>query len=59
MPRNFLAHAGLEANATEARMEGWNVKDAWRETRKHTFLRYSPKAKRRVEEITAKALGGV
>ncbi|WP_297495613.1 CRISPR-associated CARF protein Csx1 [Thermococcus sp.] len=59
VPRNFLAHAGLEANATEVGMEGWNVKDAWRETRKHTFLRYSPKAKRRVEEITARALGGV
>ncbi|WP_297508183.1 CRISPR-associated CARF protein Csx1, partial [Thermococcus sp.] len=59
VPRNFLAHAGLEANATEARMEGWNVKDAGREARKHTFLRYSPEAKRRVEEITAKTLGGV
>ena len=58
-PRNFLAHAGLEANATEVRMEGWAVKDAKREARRHTFLRYSPKAKRRVEEITAGALGGV
>ncbi|WP_297467632.1 CRISPR-associated CARF protein Csx1 [Thermococcus sp.] len=58
VPRNLLAHAGLEANATEVRMEDWNVKDAQREARKHTFLRYSSKVKRRVEEITVKALGG-
>ncbi|WP_297504498.1 CRISPR-associated CARF protein Csx1 [Thermococcus sp.] len=57
-PRNFLAHAGLEANATEVRMEVWDVKDAKREARLHTFLRYSPKTKRRVEEITARALRG-
>ncbi|WP_297420263.1 CRISPR-associated CARF protein Csx1 [Thermococcus sp.] len=59
VPRNFLAHAGLEANATEVKMESWDVGDAKREARKHTFLRYSQDAKRRVEGITAKALGGV
>jgi len=58
VPRNFLAHAGFEANATEVKMESWNVGDAEREARKHTFLRYSPGAKKTVEKITVNALGG-
>ncbi len=56
--RNLLAHAGLEANATEVKMEKWQIKDARKEARFHTFLRYSLNTKRRVEELTARALGG-
>ncbi|MDV3103745.1 TM1812 family CRISPR-associated protein [Thermococcus waiotapuensis] len=58
-PRNFLAHAGLEANVTEVKMDRWEAGDVRREAREHTFLRYSQEARRRVEEMTANALGGV
>ena len=58
VPRNFLAHAGLEANATEVKLEEWEIRDVGREARLHTYLRYSPKAKRFVEEITVRALRG-
>ena len=59
VPRNFLAHAGLEANATEVKIGRWDVKDAKREAREHTFLRYSPDTKKTVEKITMNALGGI
>ena len=58
VPRNLLAHAGFEANATEVKVVEWEVKDASREARMHTLLRYSPKAKARVKEITARVLRG-
>ncbi|ALV63516.1 CRISPR-associated protein DxTHG [Thermococcus sp. 2319x1] len=56
-PRNFFAHAGLEANSTEVRMEEWDVGDAIREARLHTFLRYSPDAKKEIEAMVSRALG--
>ncbi len=56
VPRNFLAHAGLEANATEVKMESWEVKDVQREAKKHTFLRYSASSKKQIEKITSEAL---
>ncbi|WP_461863427.1 CRISPR-associated CARF protein Csx1 [Thermococcus sp.] len=57
-PRNFLAHAGLEANATEVKMERWKYEGNKGEVRKHTFLRYAEAAKIEIERITANALRG-
>lgn len=55
-PRNFLAHAGLEANSVEVSMEPFNEKDIARTVREHIFLRYSKDHMEEIKKIVSKAL---
>jgi len=54
-PRNFLAHAGFEANVTEVKIDRVSKNPA-KDAKKHTYLRYSEDKKNRIRSIISKAL---
>ena len=54
-PRNFLAHAGFEANVTEVKVDHVSKNPA-KDAKKHTYLRYSEDNRDRIRSIISKAL---